>query len=550
MSHVATQAHELRANLTWDQHDDTPYWSARSLYQAFDGHYDDTVTVDGEAWHVSLSYDPSGVAPRPSDSVDRLYEYRLQAHGEGERSISTKLQPRFETMHKFDTDAGEVERDQHGERVPIQSVPNDLGAAVNWRINPAVNVEPDELPRLLSLLLRAVADDVGHRWDPAFFRGDPHRYSSVWEYERYVRLRRDCTSTLIDPTGTLSRIRELLADQQGAKLELSIDNTGKNRNIEGYNHQYRLNEYCANKLLPGGQHGKQFKHYHPEYINADEEDPLYHPKFGVLFKKSWSRAAVPWAEIDALTHELEENLVNALSWSGLPVKPGSPTFVTDDHFDGSAASERDVGWFDDPTPEIESRQDSLFVQRLTDLTDGGEAVVEQLVADGGTADYDALADDAGVSVSTLYRALDHLDELVTSENGSVSFLGEHVRRQFEAVFQRVEDAVETGVTAAAKVLDMDPRRIEEQGSAFQAWLNEYAVNVVESSPDAVKLKVGATLSRLKSTSAPTLAEVLEYGHICWNRSGRGDALSWHDVEIVATVDGSTERLPAGRVLPG
>jgi len=59
-----------------------------------------------------------------------------------------------------------------------------------------------------------------------------------------------------------------------------------------------------------------------------------------------------------------------------------------------------------------------------------------------------------------------------------------------------------------------------------------------------------TLAGDPLTSAPTLADVLEYGRICWNRSGRGDALSWHDVEIVATVDGSTERLAAGRVLPG
>lgn len=550
MTHVRTQAHELRANLTWDQHGVTPYWSARTLYQAFDGHYDGTVTVEDEEWHLSLTYDPSGVAPRPSDTVDRLYEYRLKAEGEGHRSIAAKLQPRFDEMHKFDTEAGEPERDEQGDRVPIQGVPNDLGEAVNWRVNPAVNVEPEDVPRLLSALLKAVADDVGHRWDPAFFRGRPHRYSSVWEYERYVRLRRDCTSKLIDPTGTLSRIRELLADQQGAKMEISIDNTGKNRQVEGYNHQYRLNEWAANQLLPGGQRGKQFKHYHPEYVNSDEENPLYHPKFGVLFKKSWSRSSVPWRELDELTHELEENLVNVLSWSGLPVKPGSPTFVSDDHFNASDESDLEVGWYDDPTPEIESQQDSLFVRAVTDLTDGGEDVLRQLVADGGTADYDDLADEAGVSVSTLYRALDHLDELVTSDNGSVSFVGDHVRRRFEAVFQRVEDAVATGAKAAARVLDMDPRRIEEQGSAFQAWLNEYAVDVVESSPDAVKLKIGATLSRLKSTSAPTLEDVLEYGRICWNRSGRGDALSWHDVEIVAEVDNTTECIAAGRVLPG
>lgn len=552
MSHVETTPHELRANILFDGHDDRPYWAFRKLMSTLDGDFQHEVKVAGETWHVSLGFDVSGVAPRPEDSVAKLYEYTLSAQGDGHRSLSARLQPRFETMTKYSPSEERIERDEHGDRVEIQGVPDDLEEAVNWRINPAVNIEPDGIPSLLARLVKAVADAVGHRWDPAFFTEQPHRYSSIWEYERYVRIRRDAGHKLIDSSGTFSRIRELLADQEGTKMELSIDNTGKNTDIHGYNHQYRLNEQAANQLIPAGhQRGKQLKHYHPEYVNSDEENPLYHPKFGVLFKKSWSRSAVPWRELDELTHELEETLVNVLSWSGLPVKPGAPTFVGDDHFNGSAESERDIGWYDDPTPEIETRQDARFVQQFGELTDGDEALLRQLVADGGTAKYDELAVEADTSVSTLYRALEKLDGLIDSEHGTVSFISAYVRQQFEAVFDRVETAVSAGATAAARVLDMDPRRIEEQGAAFQRWLNEYAVDVVESDSEQVKLKIGTMLTRFKSKTDPTLQEVLNAGHKAWRRAGRQRAFFFEDVEVIAQVDGATETLRVGQVIePG
>ncbi|PSP38400.1 hypothetical protein BRC71_06970 [Halobacteriales archaeon QH_7_65_31] len=549
--HVETHAHELQGNLLYTQHNDAPYWAMRSLYNAFDGgSYSTFVEVDGEEWKIELSYQRSGVAPRPSDDVRRLYEYRLKADGANRRTISGRMQPRFETMHKFDNDAVETVTDELGNPVKIQSVPSDLGAGVNWRFDGVANIEPTDLPRLLSLIMTATADSLGHQWDSQFFRGRPHRYSCVTDYERYVRLRRDCTSQLIDPTGAFSRIRELLADQQGTKMDISIDNTGKNKQIEGYNHQYRLNEYCANQLLPGGQNGKQLKHYHPEYVHEDATDPLYHPKFGVLFKKAWNNGrSIPWRDLDELTHELEETIMNVLSWSGLPVKAGSPTFVSDDCFDADARSDLDIGWYDDPTPDIESSQESLFVRKITELTGGEEDVLRQLTTDGGSAEYDDLADDAGVSISTLYRALDRVDELVDSDNGTVSFISEHAHKMFRRVLKRAERTISTAAKAAGRVLDMDPRRIEEQGSAFQAWLNEYAVDVVESSSDQVKIKIGAMLSRFKSTAEPTLEDVIHYGRICWNRSGRGDVLDWHFVTVTAEIDGSVETFNAGSVLP-
>lgn len=516
------------------RHKDRPYWAMRKLMSSLEGDFQHLVEIGGEEWDVSLGYDVSGIAPRPQDSVEKLYEYTISAQGNGERSITARLQPRFEpeNMTKYSPSTEEIVTDENGDRVQIQGIPKNLGRAVNWRVNPSVNIEPEDIPTLLSKIMKAVANAVGHRWDPQFFRGPVHSYSSIWEYERYVRLRRDSGSKLIRSDGAFNRIRELLVDQKGVKMDISIDNTGKNKEIVGYNQQYRLNRYSHSTLFPGGgrRRGIQLKHYHPEFIHSDEEDPLYHPKFGVLFKKKWNNGAISWSEHRDLAHELEETLVNVLSWSGLPVKPGSPTFVGDDHFNAHE-SDLDISWFDDPTPEIEARQDSLFVTKMRELTDSDQSILEQLVEDGGEADYQALADGAGTSVSTLYRALEKLDGLVDSDNGTVSFISAYVRQQFQSIFERVEESVSAAAEAAGRVLDMDPRRIEDAGSAWQRWLNTYAVDVVEESDHQVKLKINTILSRFRSGSDPLVSEVLEFGGICWRKAGRHTAMPFDEILV-------------------
>lgn len=550
VSHVATHPHEVRANIMFGRHQDRPYWAFRKLMSSLEGDFQHTVEIDDEAWEVTLGYDVSGIAPRPQDSVQKLYEYTLSAQGDGRRKISARLQPRFEAenMTKYNPSGEEIVRDDEGDRAQIQGIPQDLGRAVNWRVNPAVNIEPDDIPRLLSKLVKAVANTTSHRWDPSFFSQGVHPYSSIWEYERYVRIRRDAASKLVRADGTFNRIRQLLADERGTKMNVSIDNTGKNQEIVGYNHQYRLNDTAASKLFPTGkQRGKQLKHYHPEYVNSDDEDPLYHPKFGVLFKRSWSDGALSWHDHQDMTHELEETLLNVLSWSDIPTRAGAPTFVPDDHF-VNKKSELDISWFDDPTPTIESRQDSLFVTKFRELTDSDENLLQQLVADGGEADYSELADEADISISTLYRALEKLDGLLKSDNGTVSFISDYVRQQYEKIYEHVEETVSAAAEAAGRVLDMDPRRIEEQGAAWQRWLNTYAVDVRETDDNQLKLKVNTILSRFRSTTDPFVSEVLEFGAICWRKAGRDTALEFDNILVEYESESGTTIERAGTAM--
>jgi hypothetical protein len=146
VTHAKTTPHELRAKILFEGNDDRPYWAFRELMSNLDGDFQHAVDVAGQTWHVSLGCDVSGVVSRIDDSVAKLHEYTLSALGDGHRSLSARLQPRFEIMSKYKSCGERVKRAEHGDHVDIQGVPINLGAGGNWRVNPAVNIEPDRIP--------------------------------------------------------------------------------------------------------------------------------------------------------------------------------------------------------------------------------------------------------------------------------------------------------------------------------------------------------------------------------------------------------------------
>lgn len=107
---------------------------------------------------------------------------------------------------------------------------------------------------------------------------------------------------------------------QGARYKRHIDNT----EIVGYRHELRLGTHATRELFtrnPRRHHGKQIKYYHPREVRDGPENPLYHPKIGVLFHTRLGQEAVPWDELEDLTTEFKETLINLLDWSDIPIEP-------------------------------------------------------------------------------------------------------------------------------------------------------------------------------------------------------------------------------------
>ncbi|WP_132060226.1 DUF7845 domain-containing protein [Halorussus amylolyticus] len=511
MSHVATAPHELEGNLIFVENGLRPYWTLSKLvvdYLDGGGQFED-VELAGERWDVSVGYQKGGIAPRDEDSAtERLYEWRVAAYGDGQRKATYLIQPRFVGMQHHET----------GEQIssPFDHVAADEG--VNVRLEGSSNLEPDESKQLLPRILQTVASEHGLRFSPEYFSGTPHEMSNITKYERYLRVRREMARKVVANDGTFMRLMHLLATEEGIEAEYRIDN----QEILGYNHRVRLPKSATKKLIPGHSYGKQLKHYHPKHVRkSDTEDPLYHPKIGALFtRKLNSDNSVPWSERHELTKELEETLINVLTWDSVPVQPGSPTFVSDDHFH-NRESEVTIGRYDDPTPQLEASQESVLVRTMTNLTDADLDMLDVLATDGGRENHvtELLGDTDIESMSTIYRCLDRMDGLLENQNGNVRWISEKIKQEVREIIEIASEHVETAATAAARVLDMDPEQLKEQGSAFQSWLNRYAVDLLEEDGD-LTLKIQATLSRFRSGTDPFIPKVLEYGQIAWLQSGR------------------------------
>lgn len=507
MTIVEPQTHEVRGNMLFDEYGDRAYWALRSIYShEIDGGVDSVpVEIEGERWDVSLSYQKSGLDPRHSDDVDQLYEYRMNAYGHGERKIPILIQPRLD----WDDD----------DRAP-NSVPDDLGEAVNVSIQTATNIEPGEIRRLFPKLLSGVFQELGVGWSSRFFSGDLHQYSNISQWELYVRIQRGMARKIVKPDGILWRIFHLLGDLEGSKFVYSNDNT----EIVGYNHQVRVDRKAAGEIMKGRQHGKQIKHYHPQHVrdSNDGDDPLYHPKFGVAYKSKWNNHnSVPWGRRGDLREELHTNLINLLEWAGIPTEPGH-WFIADDHFEASE-SDQQVPIYDDPTPEIEAQQESIVAKQLLAITDSNrdKKILQRVATDGGEVHVSELAEEVG-SQSTLYRALDSLNGVLQSDNGNVKYVSEKIRQQVREVLETMKDTIEPKLQILEDQLNVDPRDLERKGRAWQNWLQRYAADIdMNGGPNgSPEIRVRELLSMRKSDNAEYAPEVLDYARIAWEKSGR------------------------------
>lgn len=534
-AHVGPDIHEADADLIWARYGLSPYWALSKLIQVAGGGTSIDVeleTADGtEEWHVTLSSHKGGIAPRDDDDldVDRLREFWINAYGRGERKISYHIAPRFPGMKHWESGDDITSPFDHGVDVPQSDETSHEGVNVTAR---ASNLALDEYTALLPRFLQLLADQL--EFDLAdYFTDRPNPHSNITALEQYLRINRSIAQKLLRADGPFRSLFDLLADREGSKVVYSADN----EEIVGYNHSLRFSDADAREMIPTHSYGKQLKYYHPREVgDRSPDDPLYHPKLGALFKSNWTGATVYWHERDEVAHELEETLLNVLSWSDVPVDPDPTTFVADDHFDVEA-SERDVGFYDDPTPEIELDQGVKLVHVLNKaLTDSDEQLLQEVATDGGQHYRES-----ELPTSTLYECLDRLDGILESDDGVVRFVSEHIRQEVSALVERVDRVVDSAADAVAGLLDLDRETIRQEGGALQSWLAEYGAELVDREGTDV-LDVGVELSKHKSRPMPQLKEVLAYLRKSWARTGRPQR-NLDDVVLAATIDGEHQELP-------
>ncbi|MGM0590618.1 MAG: hypothetical protein ACQETI_03135 [Halobacteriota archaeon] len=505
--HVAPAFHEVDMFLWFRDNGLSPYWAVSNLcINHFDGYAEIDYEVGDEPWHAYISYNKeTGIAPRDADPVDgRMYEFKLHAEGPGEQKADFNFSPRWDDQRKPNGD--------------LMKRPWCGGEGLDVHTQGS-NLTFDEYIYILQRTLQAFADEAGTDFNRRYF-GRPLPQSNIVTVELYVRLVRQMAMKLVRSSGAFFKIMHLLADQEGTEWTYTVDNT----EIIGKRHAFDLNPRDVRELVSDHRYGKRMKCYHPKHVRRREtdDDPLSSPKFGVAFHRSLNKTpngtrAVKWGERDDLVHELEETLVNVLRWAGVSIAPDPTTFVEDDHFD-VRPSDRRIGRFPDPTPGLETEQDLVIRRVLNDLRPSADAVLRALATDGGSR-TDELAEETDYSLSQVYRALNEVSDLVVNDNGFVRYYSENIRQEIEGIATEVGDHVMSATTRLARLCRVETRSAAD--SALSRWMTRYGVDFdLDELGGRNRLRIDTVLSVYKSSSRPTLEDVLRTGLDAWTSTGR------------------------------
>lgn len=494
---VEPAPHEFGANLVFTEDDLRPFYAADAAVKAVDGGTTEQIRHGGERYEISLSYQESGLRPWASDEfrLETVREYRVnfeRKDGVDECSGSFLIQPRWPDMEsKGDS--------------PNPSVPDIVG--VNVRVQGS-NLPMDEYVDILQAAAESVGIDSGY-----FAASKVHDYSNIFAFEQYVRVDRGKSERLVGQSGLLRQVFEHVESGRG-KRELKEDNT----ETVGYYNHVKVDSSGAETLMQGHEYGKQIKVYHPKNPRDSPGNPLYHPKVGVSLQPNYnSGGSVPWDSRHELRGELDEILVNVLSWAGLSARAESGTYVSDAYFSADE-SERSLRLTENPLPAIKRKQEAVVVDGLTANADLNESDTEamQLVADGGVNTVDELADESDYSKRTIYRVVDRLEGILQTNAGRVGFVSDFIA-----------DTVRTTLADAKDAISKDGK--SGGSDAFEKWANALGVEVDES--DArLELRLGRLPKRRD------IENILKEGYRAWCKSGRdGRRFKWARAEF--TKDG-------------
>lgn len=539
--------HEFDANLVYDAHGLAPYYAVYRVVQNYGGGTRARISVDGEAYHVSLSYQESGIGElnHPSSDLDTIREFRINAQAvdddPGQCSASYHLAPRNDGMVTHDGD--EI------------AVPDDL-VGINVRVQGS-NLNPDDyLP-----ILRAAWREFG--LDGDYLAEDARRedLSNVQDCAAEVRISRGVAGRFHAIDGPINRIANLLASANEGYRKLVADD----RTCPGYYYTATVGSMRAAELVTGHQHAKEIKHYYPREPDAfDADHPLHYPKVGVSYQTKQNDHTVRWTDRGQLQRELHEVLLNVLSWADLPVTDEElPSLDTEDGGDAGGGgivqrgpyigdaywtpttSRRQLRLVSNPTPEIEEQQDAIVSKALRDgMEDSDWDVVEQLVFDGGETAPTDIAEDTGWHIDTIYAALDRLEDLIEHRYGDVTLRSHRIGRQLVETIEAAKRAGETAASAAARLLEDAPDGdLGRHADALTALFDQFGIEIDDRDDGRMRLRMHY-FDGTKDELRVALSNIMRH----WMQAGLDRDRLKRALLDGPVVDGSRRRQPVAALL--
>lgn len=545
--------HEFDANVIYDGHGLTPYYAVYRVVQNYGGGTRVRIDIDGEPFLISLSNQESGIDDlrHESSELETIREYRINFESNGESMDDDGVdarQQRSGSFHLAPRNDGMVKEDG----TPI-SVPDGL-TGINIRAQGS-NVHPDEYLKIL----RAAWREFGLQED---YLGDDARrddLSNIKDLAAEVRISREVSGRFHALNAPINRISNLLSEVgEGYRKHVADD-----REISGYYHTATVGPMRAKELVTGHQRPKETKHYYPKHPGSfTDTNPLYYPKVCVSLQDSIDSDTVRWEDRHQLLHELHETLLNVLSWADLPVTEDELPAYDDgstpdddgvlskrgpyvgDRYWAPDTTRRQIRLVEDPTPEIESKQEAIVCKALRDgMTESDWDVVEHLTSDGGRSAPKEIAEDTDWHLDTIYAALDRLDDLLNHHYGDVKLRSHKIGQQLLETINTARKAGETAASAAAKLLERDGDALERNADALTSLLDSFGIDIEDREDGQIALRMGY-FDGTKDELRHALTNVMYQ----WRKAGL-DEERLRTAELRgARVDGDRYQMLVGQVL--
>jgi len=476
---VDVQVHRLAANLLFDAHGLSPYWG---LVNVFDPDLEgETLVVSGDEYCFDTVSYWQGKLDDPSGDIDGgLYEYKLglwSTDEAGDKGADLTFRPGFPHAEHVDTGA------------EIEGIPSECPESVR------VQVEATNLTKVeLHALMQAVADAID--LNPEYFAPDAvHEWSSIYGLETYLRIEKaEAERHLVGAGGIFEQIAQFSAGD-GSKGEWKWDH----EEATGHYEAVALDPGSWDRLLEGRDMPKRVKCYLPQHPRNEDsvDDPLAHHKLEAQYWAGYdSSESLAYHSYFDHVQELRETTLNVLSWAGVSVRPTGP-FVADAYFDPVQADEP-AEIVPNPIPELTEQQQLTAREQLLDPeTTSAEFEVLRAMTDGGQQlHHSEAAQRSDTSTSTVYRAVERFDDILTIENGVLQFVDDVVRTEIADIVERFEAAKESAYRAIRRTAEkVSPLSSESEGpSALEQWLNRHGI-IAQERYDGLELRLDRPVSR-------------------------------------------------------
>ncbi|WP_254271085.1 hypothetical protein [Haloarcula marina] len=479
---IDLQPHRIGANLVFDEGGLSPYWAVVSQYEPDLEDREETFVFDGTEYDVVRSTHWTGkIETPPSATFDgAMNEYKLGVYAANDENdelgADFTFRPGFPEAKHVET--GEL----------IGGMPTQCPESIRVQVE-STNLSQFQVLGLLQSLASHLSIDAG-------YFVDAHEWSSIYALELYGRILREVATGRIGGKG-------------GVLEHLAQFSNGRGRGEHKWDHEKVKAHYEAvalspnnwQRLLPDQTLAKRLKAYQPKWVRSEDtgDDPLYHHKIECQYWSDYypnGESAIQWQGYESAVAEFRQTIVNALHWAGVDFSPESDVWVEDPYFEPVEADDA-VDVYPNPMPDLEQQERADALDQLAgpETTEGAWDVLVAMT-DGGGRHYQAVAEDAGKSASTVYRAAEKFGDIIEVDNGMVRFRDGIVRDQIREVAERWQATKDATTDALRRVADRASpfsRRDDGEPSALERWANRHGI-VIHSTSDPLEMELRKPVS--------------------------------------------------------